>query len=152
MHFNFAIRTSQSDSVRFTLAEQLKLTSECLKWVSPKQLKRGHSATFQEEDAQVPSRPWQTVVLFPQVEAETGCGQMKQNMYENNRIAYKVKEKAYQMQLAYMVDKSRLNTTLDESDGVNLTERQVFPKPRDFEWQLLMYTDVNAPLGETDVD
>ncbi|CAN1168033.1 Multisubstrate pseudouridine synthase 7 [Linum perenne] len=30
--------------------------------------------------------------------------------------------------------------------------RQVFQKPRDFEWQLLTYTDCNAPLAETDMD
>ncbi|CAI0384143.1 unnamed protein product [Linum tenue] len=56
-----------------------------------------------------------------------------------------------------------------KKDGVNLTEsvhnvkefsiasmtgsyRQVFHKPRDFEWQLLKYTDANAPLAETDMD
>ncbi|KAL0380097.1 UNVERIFIED_CONTAM: hypothetical protein Sangu_0074000 [Sesamum angustifolium] len=30
--------------------------------------------------------------------------------------------------------------------------RQVFQKPKDFQWELLNYTDVNKPLAETDWD
>ncbi|WCJ43912.1 hypothetical protein M5689_024619 [Euphorbia peplus] len=58
---------------------------------------------------------------------------------------------------------------LAKKDGINLAEsvhsvkefsitsmtgsyRRVFQKPMDFEWELLSYTDVNAPLAETDFD
>ncbi|KAL7157781.1 hypothetical protein ABFS83_02G099900 [Erythranthe nasuta] len=30
--------------------------------------------------------------------------------------------------------------------------RRVFQKPKDFEWELLKYTDANIPLAETDID
>ncbi|CAN1285446.1 Pseudouridylate synthase 7 homolog [Linum perenne] len=66
-------------------------------------------------------------------------------------------------------DISEVYHELAKKDGINLTEsvhnvkefsitsmtgsyRQVFQKPRDFEWQLLTYTDCNAPLAETDMD
>ncbi|XP_065852993.1 multisubstrate pseudouridine synthase 7 [Euphorbia lathyris] len=58
---------------------------------------------------------------------------------------------------------------LAKKDGISLAEsvhsvkefsitsmtgsyRRVFQKPVDFEWELLSYTDVNAPLAETDFD
>ncbi|KAH6819095.1 Pseudouridine synthase family protein [Perilla frutescens var. frutescens] len=58
---------------------------------------------------------------------------------------------------------------LAEKDGISLTDsahnskefsltymtgayRRVFQKPKDFEWELLKYTDVNLPLAETDLD
>ncbi|XP_075073818.1 multisubstrate pseudouridine synthase 7 isoform X2 [Nicotiana tabacum] len=58
---------------------------------------------------------------------------------------------------------------LAQKDGISLTEtahkikefsitnmtgayRRVFQKPKDFEWELLSYTDGTIPLGETDFD
>lgn len=58
---------------------------------------------------------------------------------------------------------------LAKKDGISLTEsvhnakefsltsmtggyRQVFQRPIDFEWEVLMYTDPNIPLSETDMD
>ncbi|XP_057763692.1 multisubstrate pseudouridine synthase 7 [Salvia miltiorrhiza] len=58
---------------------------------------------------------------------------------------------------------------LAKKDGISLTEsahnskefsltnmtgayRRVFQKPKDFEWELLKYTDPNLPLAETDLD
>ncbi|KAH6820151.1 Pseudouridine synthase family protein [Perilla frutescens var. hirtella] len=58
---------------------------------------------------------------------------------------------------------------LAEKDGISLTDsahnskefsltymtgayRRVFQKPKNFEWELLKYTDVNLPLAETDLD
>ncbi|CAN0920472.1 Multisubstrate pseudouridine synthase 7 [Linum grandiflorum] len=66
-------------------------------------------------------------------------------------------------------DISEVYHDLAKKDAISLTEsvhnvkefsitsmtgsyRQVFQKPRDFEWQLLTYTDCNAPLAETDMD
>ncbi|KAI3875172.1 hypothetical protein MKX03_032976, partial [Papaver bracteatum] len=68
-----------------------------------------------------------------------------------------------------MNDVAEIYHDLAKKDNINLTEcvhsskefsitsmtggyRRVFQKPIDFEWELLLYTDVNLPLAETDLD
>ncbi|XP_042059815.1 multisubstrate pseudouridine synthase 7-like [Salvia splendens] len=63
----------------------------------------------------------------------------------------------------------KIYNDLAKKDGISLTEsahnskefsltnmtgayRRVFQKPKDFEWELLKYTDPNLPLAETDMD
>ncbi|KAL0464210.1 UNVERIFIED_CONTAM: Pseudouridylate synthase 7 [Sesamum latifolium] len=47
-----------------------------------------------------------------------------------------------------------MTATCREFSLTNMTGayRQVFQKPKDFQWELLNYTDVNKPLAETDWD